>query len=103
MKPCDEHADWIAAVARKPGMWQWAREYARECEADDSGVYVGLLDKVRERLGDFRPAPGEARPWHEETTLEERIALAAQEKQGLRRSDEDRAYEQDQKQKRGRR
>jgi hypothetical protein len=70
-------------------MWQWARSYARECEADDSGAYVGLLDKVRERLGDFRPAPGEARPWHEETTLEERIALAAKEKQGLRRREEE--------------
>lgn len=103
MTACDAHADWIAAVARKPGMWQWAREYGRECEADDSGAYVGLVDKVRQRLGNFRPAPGEARPWHIDLSLEERIALAGRERQGLRRSDEDGAYEQDQKQKRGRR
>lgn len=75
---CDEHADWIAEVARKPGMWQWARHYARECEADDSGQWAGIVDKVRQRLGDFRPAPGEARPWHIDLTLDERIALAGQ-------------------------
>lgn len=48
---CDEQADWIATEARKPGLWQWARSYARECEADDSGQWAGLVAKVRERLG----------------------------------------------------
>lgn len=103
MTPCEEHAHWIAETAKKPGMWQWARHYGRECEADDSGVYVGLVEKVRALLGDFRPAPEEAKEWFVELSLDERIAEAAKEKQGLKRSDENGAYEQDQKQKRGRR
>ena len=86
MTPCDTHADWIATEARKPGMWQWARQYGRECEADDSGAYVGLVAKVRALLGDFRPSPEEAKEWHIELSLDERIALAAQERQGLRKA-----------------
>ena len=80
---CDEHATWIAHKARQPGWWQWARDYARECEADDSCQWVGIVDKVRSLLGDFRPAPGESKAWHLELSLEDRIALAAQERQGL--------------------
>lgn len=94
MTPCDTHADWIATEARKPGMWQWARQYGRECEADDSGAYVGLVAKVRALLGDFRPSPEEAKEWHIELSLDERIALAAQERQGLSR---ERSYEEDRK------
>lgn len=82
---CDQHADWIATEARKPGLWQWARSYARECEADDSGQWAGLVAKVRERLGDFRPSPEEAKEWHIDLSLDERIALAGRERQGLRK------------------
>lgn len=89
MTPCDEMAQDIAAKARMPGWWQYARAQARECEADDSGVYVGLLAKVRALLGDFRPSPEEAREWHIDLSLEERIALAAQERQGLRKASVD--------------
>ena len=76
MTPCDEMAQDIAAKARMPGWWQYARAQARECEADDSGVYVGLLAKVRAPLGDFRPAPEEAKARHNSLSLEERIARA---------------------------
>lgn len=82
---CDSHAQWIAHKARQPGWWQWARDYARECEADDSGQWAGLVAKVRERLGDFRPLPEEAKEWHIELSLDERIALAGRERQGLRK------------------
>ena len=99
---CDEHAQWIAHKARQPGWWQYARAQARECEADDSGVYVGLLAKVRELLGDFRPAPEEAKAWHINLSLDERIALAAQERQGLRKpKDEYGTAEQDHRPMRG--
>ena len=81
---CDEHADWIAAEARKPGLWQWARDYARECEACDSGQWAGIVSKVRALLGDFRPSPEEAKEWHIDLSLDERIALAGRERQGLR-------------------
>jgi len=94
LTPCDEMAQDIAAKARMPGWWQYARAQARECEADDSGVYVGLLAKVRALLGDFRPSPEEAKEWHIDLSLEERIALAAQERQGLSR---ERSYEEDRK------
>ncbi len=83
---CDEHAAYIAWLARQPGWWQYARAQARECEADDSGIYVGLLAKVRELLGDFRPSPEEAKEWHIDLSLEERIALAGRERQGLRKA-----------------
>jgi len=36
-----------------------------EILADDSGQWAGIVDKVRARLGDFRPAPGEAKEWHD--------------------------------------
>ena len=62
---------------------QWARSYARECEADDSGQWAGLVAKVRALLGDFRPSPEEAKEWHIDLSLDERIALAGQERQGL--------------------
>ena len=84
--PCDTHADWIATEARKPGLWQWARDYGRECEADESGVYAGLVDKVRALLAGFRPAPEEAKEWHIDLSLGERIALAGQERQGPRKA-----------------
>ena len=99
---CDEHAEWIAHKARQPGWWQWARDYGRECEADESGVYVGLLAKVRALLGDFRPSPEEAKEWHIDLSLDERIALAAQERQGLRKpKDEYGTAEQDHRPMRG--
>ena len=102
MTPCDTHADWIATEARKPGLWQWARDYGRECEADESGVYAGLVDKVRALLAGFRPAPEEAKEWHIDLSLEERIALAAQERQGLRKArDEYGAVEENRKPMRG--
>ena len=85
MTPCDEMAQDIAAKARMPGWWQYARAQARECEADESGVYAGLVDKVRALLAGFRPAPEEAKEWHIDLSLDERIALARQEKQGLRK------------------
>ena len=82
---CDSHAEWIAQKAREPGWWQWARDYARECEACDSGQWAGIVSKVRALLGDFRPSPEEAKGWHIDLSLDERIALAAQERQGLRK------------------
>jgi len=82
---CDEQAYWIATEARKAGLWQWARSYARECEADDSGQWAGLVAKVRALLGDFRPSPEEAKEWHIDLSLEERIALAGRERRGLRK------------------
>ena len=82
---CNEHAQWIAHKARQPGWWQWARHYGRECEACESGQWAGIVSKVRALLGDFRPSPEEAKEWHIDLSLEERIALAAQERQGLRK------------------
>ena len=83
---CDEYADYIAHMARQPGWWQHARQRATEAEADDSGQWRGLREKVRALLGDFRPSPEEAKEWHIELSLDERIALAAQERQGLRKA-----------------
>ena len=82
---CDELAQDIAAKARMPGWWQWARHYTRQCEACESGQWAGIVSKVRALLGDFRPSPEEAKEWHIDLSLEERIALAAQERQGLRK------------------
>lgn len=99
---CDEHATWIAHKARQPGWWQWARDYARECEACDSGQWAGIVSKVRALLGDFRPSPEEAKEWHIDLSLDERIALAAQERQGLRKArDEYGAVEENRKPVRG--
>ncbi len=83
---CDELAQDIAAKARMPGWWQYARQRATEAEADDSGQWVGLRDKVRGLLVDFRPSPEEAKGWHIDLSLDERIALAGQERQGLRKA-----------------
>ena len=99
---CDDLADWIAHIARQPGRWQWARDYARECEACDSGQWAGIVSKVRALLGDFRPSPEEAKEWHIELSLAERIALAGQERQGLRKArDEYGAVEENRKPVRG--
>ncbi len=98
---CDEHAEWIAHKARQPGWWQWARDYARECEACNSGQWAGIVSKVRALLCDFRPSPEEAKEWHIDLSLEERIALAAQSK-GLRKArDECGAVEENRKPMRG--
>ena len=99
---CESHAEWIAHEARQPGRWQWARDYARECEACDSGQWAGIVSKVRALLGDFRPSPEEAKEWHIDLSLDERIALARQEKQGLRKAgDEYGAFEENRKPVRG--
>lgn len=99
---CDEYADYIAQKAREAGRWQWAREVATESEADDSGQWRGLREKVRALLGDFRPSPEEAKEWHIDLSLDERIALAGQERQGLRRArDEYGAVEENRKPVRG--
>ena len=82
---CDDYAQWIADMARQPGWWQYARQLATEAEADDSGQWRGLREKVRALLGDFRPSPEEAKEWHIELSLAERIALAGQERHGLRK------------------
>ena len=83
---CDEYADWIAHMARQPGWWQYARQRATKAEADESGQWRGLRAKVRALLGDFRPSPEEAKEWHIDLSLDERIALARQERQGLRKA-----------------
>ena len=83
---CDEYADYIAHMARQPGWWQHARQRATEAEADDSGQWRGLREKVRALLGDFRPAPEEAKEWHFDLSLEERIALAGEQSKGLRKA-----------------
>ena len=75
-----------------PGWWQEMRQKARECEACDSGQWAGIVSKVRALLGDFRPSSEEAKEWHIDLSLDERIALAGQEKQGLSR---EKAQEQD--------
>ena len=80
---CDELAQDIAAKARMPGWWQEMRQKARECEACDSGQWAGIVSKVRALLGDFRPSPEEAKEWHIALSLDERIALAGRERQGL--------------------
>ena len=77
---CDELAQDIAAKARMPGWWQWARHYTRQCEADESGQWAGIVSKVRALLGDFRPSPEEAKEWHIDLSLDERIALAGRER-----------------------
>ena len=82
---CDDLAEWIAHKARQPGWWQYARQRATEAEADESGQWRGLRAKVRALLGDFRPSPEEAKEWHIDLSLDERIALARQERQGLRK------------------
>ena len=83
---CDDLAEWIADMARQSGWWQYARQLATEAEADDSGQWRGLREKVRALLGDFRPSPEEAKEWHIDLSLDERIALAGREKQGLRKA-----------------
>ena len=99
---CDELAQDIAAKARMPGWWQWARHYTRQCEADESGQWAGIVSKVRALLGDFRPSPEEAKEWHIDLSLDERIALAGKEKQGLRKArDESGTVEEDRKPMRG--
>ena len=59
--------------------------YARECEACNSGQWAGIVSKVRALLDDYRPSPEEAREWHIDLSLDERIALAGRERQGLRK------------------
>ena len=99
---CDELAQDIAAKARMPGWWQEMRQYARECEADESGQWAGIVSKVRALLGDFRPSPEEAKEWHIGLSLDERTALARQERQGLRKArDEYGAVEENRKPVRG--
>ncbi len=99
---CDELAQDIAAKARMPGWWQEMRQKARECEACYTGQWAGIVSKVRALLGDFRPSPEEAKEWHIELSLDERIALAGRERQGLRKpKDEYGAVEENRKPMRG--
>ena len=99
---CDELAQDIAAKARMPGWWQEMRQKARQCEADESDQWAGIVSKVRALLGDFRPSPEEVKEWHIELSLDERIALAGRERQGLRKArDEYGAVEENRKPVRG--
>ena len=99
---CDTHATWIAHKARLPGWWQEMRQKARQCEVDESGQWAGIVSKVRALLGDFRPSPEEAKEWHIDLSLDERIALAGRERQGLRTArDEYGAVEENRKPVRG--
>ncbi len=48
-------------MAMTPGWWQHSRLRARELEADESGLFAGIVEAVRERLkaAGFRPAKEE--------------------------------------------
>ena len=42
--------DHIATLSKTPGWGAYARQWARDLEADQSGVWEGLIEAVRERL-----------------------------------------------------
>ena len=42
--------DHIARLSKTPGWGAYARQWAKELEADQSGVWDGLIEAVRERL-----------------------------------------------------
>lgn len=52
-----QQADHLANLAMTPGWWQYARARARELEQDDTGLWHGLVDAVRERIkaAGYRP------------------------------------------------
>ena len=52
---------WLVTMAMTPGWWQHSRRRARELEADESGLFAGIVEAVRERLkaAGFRPAKEE--------------------------------------------
>lgn len=56
-----EHLEWLVQMAVTPGWWQHSRLRARELEADESGLFAGIVEAVRERLkaAGFRPAKEE--------------------------------------------
>ena len=56
-----EHLEWLVRMAMTPGWWQHSILRARELEADESGLFAGIVEAVRERLkaAGFRPAKEE--------------------------------------------
>ena len=56
-----EHLEWLVTMAMTPGWWQHSRLRARELEADESGLFAGIVEAVRERLkaAGFKPAQNE--------------------------------------------
>ena len=60
-----EHLEWLVCMAMTPGWWQHSRLRARELEADESGLFAGIVEAVRERLkaAGFRPAKEELKEW----------------------------------------
>ena len=53
----------LARTVKAPGMLDYARQRAAELQADQSGLYVGLVDAVRSALATGGPArPGESAP-----------------------------------------
>ena len=65
VSPCEqayrEQLDWLVSMAMTPGWWQHSRLRARELEADESGLFAGIVEAVRERLkaAGFKPAQNE--------------------------------------------
>ena len=60
-----EQLAWLVTMATAPGWWQHSRLRARELEADESGLFAGIVEAVRERLkaAGFRPAKDELKEW----------------------------------------
>lgn len=40
----------IARLSKTPGWGAYARQWAKDLEADKSGVWIGLVEAVREQL-----------------------------------------------------
>jgi hypothetical protein len=47
----------IARLSKTPGWGAYARQWAKDLEADRSGVWTGLVEAVREQLKSSAEAP----------------------------------------------
>lgn len=47
----------IARLSKTPGWGAYARQWAKDLEADRSGVWIGLVEAVRESLKSSSEAP----------------------------------------------
>ncbi len=54
----------IARLSQKPGWKSWARQWAMDLDAEQSGAFRGLVEAVREKLksSDDQQKSGESKP-----------------------------------------
>ena len=53
----EEMVSRIARLATMPAWKAWAKQWAKELEADQSGAYTGLVEAVRSHLKSCAEAP----------------------------------------------